>query len=168
MDTAAGRGIRLDERYALGILLLIPLIWGTTYPLVQGITQHYPPLSLVALRFGFAALGMGLLVRCSHPGAQPYLGRQGWGRAFLLGITLYVGFATHTLGVQQTTVAKGSLFTALNVIVVPILALVLLRQRIGLGALVGILLGFLGMAILVAGGQTGLHVDRLNRGDGLV
>lgn len=147
-------------------LVLIAMIWGLTFPLVHGVTQSYPPLSLIALRFCLALLGMApLVLRAQSP--RP-LGRRGWLVALALGGSLYAGFITQTLGLQQTTAARGGFITGLNVVIVPFLALLILRQRPPMRALIGLAFALSGMIVLALDAEGGLSLGGLNRGDLLV
>ncbi|MFC8719283.1 EamA family transporter [Kitasatospora sp. NPDC057198] len=137
---------------ALGIVYVV---WGSTYLAIRVVVETMPPLLSGALRFGAAALllGVGLTVR------------QGWGAlrvtraqfasAFLVGVLLLVG-GNGLVVLAERTVPSG--LAALMVASVP-LWVVLLRRlfgaRTGGSTLAGVLLGLVGLVVLTAPGLTG-------------
>lgn len=155
------------RRRADGTLLLVTVVWGAATPLLHTLTQQYPPLSLLMVRFGFAALGMALIVRRGRQSATR-LDRRGWLIAVILGAVLYLAFAAHTLGLQHTTVAHGSLLTGLNVVCVPMLARFLLRQRVRLRTVAGLILTVLGLALLANDGRLWGTTNSMYAGDPLM
>jgi drug/metabolite transporter (DMT)-like permease len=134
----------LTQRRADLVLLLIAIIWGTTFTVVHQAVASFPPLALIALRFGCAALLM-----------LPLLLRQGirWRECQVgmwLGGLLFLGFATQTLGLQRTTPARAGFITGLNVALVPLFGL-LVGQRPAPRALLGVMVAIMGLAVLTWG-----------------
>jgi drug/metabolite transporter (DMT)-like permease len=133
----------LTQRRADLLLLCITIIWGTTFTVVHTTVAAFPPLALIALRFGCAAATfLPLLVQ-----RRWELRRQELRVGALLGGLLFAGFAAQTLGLQYTTPARAGFITGLNVVLVPLLAL-LLGQRPPLRALIGAGLAVIGLAVL--------------------
>jgi drug/metabolite transporter (DMT)-like permease len=104
-------------------LLVLTLLWGTTFLLVKNALAGTSAGAFLALRFAVAALALGLvwLVRRDPP--TPGLARQG----VLLGLAMFGGFAFQTLGLRYTTPARSALLTGLSVVLVPFIA----RFRLG-------------------------------------
>ena len=46
-----------------------------------------------------------------------------------MGLTLFAGFALQIVGLQYTTPSKNAFLTALNVVIVPFIAFVILKRR---------------------------------------
>jgi drug/metabolite transporter (DMT)-like permease len=123
--------------------VLIAVIWGTTFTVVHESVAAFPPLALIALRFGFAAAVFGpRLVR-----ERRALSRSALGVGTLLGGLLFAGFATQTYGLALTTPARAGFITGLNVVLVPLLGLCF-GQRPPRRALVGVLIAVVGMLVL--------------------
>lgn len=133
----------MSQRRADVLLVLISLIWGTTFTIVHEAVANFPALALIALRFGLAAL----VFIPSLWQRRAELGRQGLCVGTLLGTILFTGFATQTIGLQYTTPARAGFITGLNVVLVPLLSL-LFKQRPPLRALVGVVLAMLGLMVL--------------------
>jgi len=109
-----------DRMGGVLILVLVTLIWGTTFILTRWMETDraapMPPSVLVLLRFVIAAL------LCS-----PALGNGGRnGRLWLagaeLGFWLWCGYASQAVGLAETTVGRSAFITSLNVVFVPTLA----------------------------------------------
>jgi drug/metabolite transporter (DMT)-like permease len=167
-DHTHARSTAITQHRADLVLLLVTLILGATYPLIHAVTHVYPPLSLTALRFELAALATVPLLWSRRSVQGPTLGRRGWYRAMALGGLLFLVYTAMTLGFQQTTVARGSFFFSLCVVLVPVLALPILRQRPSRGTLAGLALALAGLLILAGNERRGLLESSLNWGDVLM
>ena len=140
-------------------LLLVTLVWGGTFVMVKGATARFPVWAFLALRFGLAAL---VLLPFGWRRLRT-LGWRGWGAGALIGLFLLAGYALQTLGLQSTTASKAGFITGLSVAIVPLLAAVVLRERLRYAAIVGVALAVMGLALLSLTG-----VERASRGDILV
>jgi drug/metabolite transporter (DMT)-like permease len=102
-----GRGVAL--------LSLTTFLWGTTFVVTQGALEktHIPASELVLGRFVIAGIVFLPFLR---------LGKKLWLAAIELGITLWAGFATQTIGLKYTTVDRSAFITSMHVIFVPVLA----------------------------------------------
>ena len=104
-------------------LLVLTLLWGTTFLLVKNALEGTSTGAFLVLRFALAALAVGAvwLVRRDRP--TPGLARAG----VLLGLAMFGGFAFQTLGLRYTTPARSGFITGLSVVLVPFIA----RFRLG-------------------------------------
>lgn len=137
----------MNQRRADLALVLISIIWGSTFTVVHEAVATFPAFALVALRFACAAV-VFLPTLAPLGGRQPArLNRRGVQVGTVLGVLLFVGFATQTLGLQYTTPARGGFITGLNVVLVPLLGLGF-GQRPPQRALLGVVLAVLGLAVL--------------------
>lgn len=141
-------------------LLAVTLIWGSTFVLMQESVRLVPPYRFLALRFGVASLVMLALY-----------GRRLWQAprrqalvAAGIGATLFAGYASQTIGLQFTTAARSGFVTGLAVVLVPVIGLILLRQRPPLGAVAGVVLATAGLFFLSWPGWEGTSAIVL-RGD---
>jgi drug/metabolite transporter (DMT)-like permease len=137
----------LSKRFADLLLIIITLIWGTTFTIVHGAVGELAPMTLVALRFGFAAL-----VLLPFVGGLRVLGARGTVVGIGLGAVLFSGFALQTFGLERTSPGRAGFITGLNVVLVPILGL-LVGQRAHPRVLIGIMLALVGLSILSWGCQ---------------
>ncbi|MBC7316075.1 MAG: DMT family transporter, partial [Chloroflexi bacterium] len=135
-------------------LLLVALIWGSTFVMVKEATAAYPVFPFLALRFGLATVGLILI------GGKRLrtLGWRGVGAGALIGLFLFGGYAFQTLGLRYTSASKAGFITGLSVAIVPLLSAAILRQRPQPQAAVGVCLAVTGLALLSL--NAALHFDR--------
>jgi drug/metabolite transporter (DMT)-like permease len=129
--------VATDVRGA-ALLALVAMLWGTTFVVVKGATASLDPSVIVLGRFVVAALLF-----------LPFLERD---RALLvagleLGGWLWLGYATQAVGLVDTSASRSAFITALNVVLVPLLA-VLGGRRIGASAWLSAPIALAGVAIL--------------------
>ena len=127
-------------------LVLVTLVWGSTFVVVKNAIVAIEPLSFVALRFVLASM---LLLAVF---ARPILRSRWpvWRAGFFLGSFLLAGFILQTLGLLWTTPARAGFITGLCVVIVPMLQAILTRQRPSRPGALGIGLATVGMAVLSA------------------
>ena len=75
------------------------------------------------------------------------------GAGVLMGIALFAAFALQIIGLQYTTPSKNAFLTALNVVMVPFIAFLVLRKRIGWRGVLGACLSVVGVAVLSLNGN---------------
>ncbi len=126
------------------LLLVVTLIWGSTFVMVKDAVAAYPVFPFLALRFWLAA---GLLLILSLHRLR-HLGWRGWGAGALIGLFLFAGYAFQTLGLARTSASKAGFITGLSVVLVPLFAALFLRERVRLGAVAGVALATVGLALL--------------------
>jgi drug/metabolite transporter (DMT)-like permease len=130
-------------------LVGVTLIWGSTFIIIKNALGGVSPFEFVALRFGIAFFVLALL----FPGRFGRLGPAERRAGFVIGIFLFAGYALQTAGLQFTTAAKAGFITGLSVLMVPLLAFAVLRQRSGSGVVLGIVLAPIGLWLLSFDGQ---------------
>lgn len=125
-------------------LLLVTLIWGSTFVAVQDAVARYPVFAFLTIRFGIAALVMLVLFgrRLKN------LGWWGIKAGALIGVFLFAGYALQTLGLQQTTATKAGLITGLQTVAVPIITAIWLRRAPERRVLLAAVLAAIGLALI--------------------
>jgi drug/metabolite transporter (DMT)-like permease len=136
------------HRHAFG-LLLVSVIWGTTFVAVKTAMDHASPVLFVGVRFALAAMAAIPLVRWRKPGVRAAM------RAGLpLGCVLAGAYASQTLGLTVTSPARSAFITGLNVSLVPAWALLLTGHRIARLSLLGLFLTLPGLWLLTSPGAS--------------
>jgi drug/metabolite transporter (DMT)-like permease len=138
-------------------LVLVTLVWGTTFVVVKLAVESTDPILFVGLRFGVGALALAAL----YPRRLARAGRATYVAGALLGLALLVGFDFQTVGLRATTPARAGFITGLSVVLVPLIDAAVFGRRLSRGALLGVLLSALGLAVLSAP----LTADELAGGD---
>src|SRR6218665_3008159 len=137
------------ERFGLLALLVVTVIWGTTFPAMKLLSQWLDALQIIWLRFAIALAVLAPLWRgmlrhergwgCAL-GLLLFLGFwvpiQGlWGCA--LGLLLFLAFWLQIEGLARTSSNRNAFVTGLNVLVVPLIAMALWGRRYGWGLWAG-------------------------------
>lgn len=127
-------------------LVLITIIWGSTFTIVkQGLSQ-VSPILFVALRFWIAAAVIACVVR----GQLRKITLKGFGQGAVLSVVLSGGFVFQTLGLGDTTPSNSAFITSLCVLLVPILGLAFFRRRPSRQTAAGVLVATVGLVLLLA------------------
>lgn len=108
-------------------LIGVAAVWGGTFVMVQDAIAKLPPFAFLGYRFLAAALVVAVVWRASVRA----LPRAGWAAGGLMGVFLTLGYVLQTLGLEQTTASNAGFITGLMVVITPLLAAFVLRQRIG-------------------------------------
>lgn len=111
------------ERLGLLALLVVTLVWGTTFPAMKLLSALLDALQIIWLRFAIALLVLAPLWRGMRRSELR------WG--LLLGGLLFLAFWLQVEGLGRTTSNRNAFVTGLNVLVVPLLAMLALGRRYG-------------------------------------
>ena len=126
-------------------LLVLTVVWGTTFTLVKRVLDAgTAPAVFLALRFALAAAAAAAIWAWRRPRATPGLWRDG----ALLGLAMLGGFAFQTFGLRFTTPARSGFITGLAVLVVPFLSRFLMGRRVAWAAWTGVGLAVVGLLLL--------------------
>lgn len=132
-------------------LILITMIWGTTFVIVKEALDTISVPLLLALRFTLA----GLL-----------LAWAGWDKralvpALILGLLSFAGFVTQTIGLSITSASNAAFITGLSVILTPVVGRLLWRQELAPRVYTAALVALAGLALITLRDGFGA----VNRGD---
>ena len=125
-------------------LVGVTAIWGSTFVVVKRAVEQIPVADFLAWRFAIAALVMLLL----RPRSIASLGTAGRRAGDLVGLALGAGYLLQTLGLQHTSAAVSGFITGMFVVLTPVVAFVLLRERLPWIACAAVLLATGGLALL--------------------
>jgi drug/metabolite transporter (DMT)-like permease len=126
-----------------------------SFVIVKQALRDSTPLAFLSIRFLLATLALTPLVDFRAPWSRGEL-RGG----LLLTVLLASGFACQVVGLEYTTPARSAFIVALSSVLAPIVALLVLRHRIGWMVLTALLIAGVGIYFLTAPDAGGL-----NRGD---
>jgi drug/metabolite transporter (DMT)-like permease len=129
---------------ALLALIVVTAVWGITFVQVKDAVDIYPLFAFLAVRFAIASATLAPfgVRRISS------LDRRGFLAGVGLGSLLALGYALQTAGLARTTVSSTGFITGLCVVLTPITALVLFRDRIAAFAWLGVALATVGLGML--------------------
>ena len=104
----------------IAVLLLVTLIWGTSYPVLKAALGSLSPSVIFATRFAVAALPFTPYLRFVN---LPLL-RDG----ILLGLIIFSTLTLQTVALETTSANHAAFIASFNVILVPLLGQLLGRQ----------------------------------------
>lgn len=148
---------------AIGALILVTVIWGGGFVASDIALESMKPFQIMMVRFLLASVLMGVISRGQRKSEEKLKDRAGAIKAgILMGVTLFMGFAFQIIGLQYTTPSKNAFLTALNVVIVPFIAFVILKKKIGAKGIIGAVMSVFGVALLSLNGSFTVSL-----GDGL-
>lgn len=148
---------------AIGALILVTVIWGGGFVASDIALESMKPFQIMMVRFLLASVLMGVISRGQRKSEEKLKDRAGAIKAgVLMGVTLFMGFAFQIIGLQYTTPSKNAFLTALNVVIVPFIAFVILKKKIGAKGISGAVMSVFGVALLSLNGNFTVSL-----GDGL-
>lgn len=143
---------------ATSAALLFCLLWSGAYVAAKVALRDLAPLTLLTLRFGLAALALGLVALARR---APWPERALWPRVIGLGLftnTIYLGMTFHAL--QHLSAGLAAVIASTNPLLLALLAPFTIGERPSRTTLLGLVLGFCGvvgvMLPRLGGGQDSL------------
>ncbi|MDD2851823.1 MAG: DMT family transporter [Desulfuromonadaceae bacterium] len=137
------------NKYKAALLLLTTtFFWGITFTIVKQAIETVDVFVFLAQRFIFAFLlilpvcwkmGKGFDVNALRQGA-------------VMGIFLFGAYAFQTVALLYTTASNTGFLTGLNVVIVPIISALMLKQQIPRSIMVAVTLSALGLFLLCSNG----------------
>jgi drug/metabolite transporter (DMT)-like permease len=125
-------------------LLAVTASWGSSFFLIKDLLDRVPVVDFLAVRFALAAVALFLVA----PGTVLRLPPAVRWHAVVLGLLYGVAQIVQTYGLQYTAASVSGFVTGMYVVCTPLIAGVLLRQRIGRAAWVAVVLATVGLAVL--------------------
>ncbi len=135
-------------------LLGASVIWGGTFPLIKVALRYSSPFAFLALRFLVAASLLAVIFRKEIVSAS-------WGTlkaGFLIGVFIFIGYVTQTVGLEYTTASKSGFITGLYIVFTPVLAYLILKTLLPKEQVFAVLLALLGLFLLSGIEITGLRM----------
>ena len=115
-------------------LLAVCGIWGSTFVVVKNALADASPLVFLSLRFFLATAILLALFGRGFLAAR----RGVAGAGAVIGALLCAGYIFQTVGLQYTTASKSAFITTLSSVLVPLLAVAVLRRRPSPWAVLGL------------------------------
>jgi drug/metabolite transporter (DMT)-like permease len=137
-------------------LLLVAAIWGSAFAVQRIAGQYLNVFTFNGTRFLLAAALLYPLVLSKTPHSRPNR------YALLAGCILFVASALQQAGLESTTAANAGFITSLYVVLVPLILLIVWKEKTSWISWLSAGLAVLGSLLLSTGGAL-----RLSRGDAL-
>lgn len=148
---------KLKEYFADSSLLIISLIWGSTFIVIKKTVELFEPITFVGVRFMIAFIIM--LIFC-YPRRKNFsfaMLRDG----LLIGLTLFIVFTFQTLALKYAKATEVGFLTGIYVLFVPILSAVFLHKHPHLFSWIGVIFSACGMMLITMTGSMTLSTGQL-------
>ncbi len=127
------------------LLVLVTILWGTTFILTKQTTEVIPSFLYMAIRFGVACIAM-----------VPFLLKFGsffrswknWKISLIAGIYYFISISTQTVGLQFTSASKGAFITSLGVIFVPLFISIFHKRKVHYLLWIAVIIAITGVGLL--------------------
>jgi drug/metabolite transporter (DMT)-like permease len=137
-----------------GVMLLVTILWGATFVIVKESLTDVSSMLFIAIRFSIA----GLILLPLAIKYKKFFTMESILAGGIIGLLLFGGFATQTVGLKFTTATKSGFLTGSAVVMVPILQTLIEKKRPSLGAIVGVIIVFIGILLLSSGGNSVFNI----------
>jgi len=151
---------------AFWALILVNLIWGIGFVVVDDAIEVMPVNTFNAFRFGLATLALLpllLFMKKQDQCEQNYSNKQLFIAGFGFGLLLFLGFSLQTQGLLYTSVSNTGFITGMCVPLVPIIGFLLFKIKVGKEVWLSVLTASIGLYFLTMGDKL-----EFNKGDVLV
>ncbi|MEK5185042.1 DMT family transporter [Solibacillus sp. FSL R5-0691] len=108
------------------LMLITAVMWGSGFVGMAKGLEHWTVFQLMAGRFLLASIILSFIFYKK----LKLISRAVIWKGAILGAILFIAFALQTMGLEYTTASKNAFLTAINVIIVPIIAYVIYKRRI--------------------------------------
>ncbi|MFI1568510.1 DMT family transporter [Streptomyces sp. NPDC020490] len=147
-----------DVRRTDAVLLLVALVWGSSYLSAQTATSALPVLLVLFARYALSALACLALVAGRRRGSRRWT-REEVRAGVPLGLTQAAVLVVETYGVAHTTAANAGLIISLTIVLTPLLDRGGRRGTLPPSFFAAAGVCVLAVALLMSG--TGFHAPRL-------
>lgn len=144
------------------LLFLATLAWGTSFFILKDTISSTPAFFVLALRFLFAG-GVFCIVFYKK---LKKLDKTTFFMGVVLGILVYLAYATQTEGLKLTTPGRNAFLTSSYCVMCPFLLLILFKVKPSIQNVISALLCIVGVGLVALSGDSGVGENVL-LGDGL-
>lgn len=132
-------------------LVLITVVWGSTFLIVHIAVQYSGPWFFVGARF----IAAGLISMLVFARTLRGITRREMIAGSAIGLTIFLGYGLQTVGLQTIDSSTSAFITALYVPLVPIMQWIVFRKPPRLLTRIGVTLAFVGLVLLADPGSVG-------------
>ncbi len=136
------------------MLLLTAFVWGSGFVVTAIGLKYLTAYQLMAGRFVLATLILILIFGYKF---KKFTLSVIW-KGAILGTILYIAFALQTVGLEYTTPSKNAFLTAVNVVIVPIIAYFIYKRKIDRHETIGSMVAIIGIGFLSLHGTLTINI----------
>src|SRR5690625_5117292 len=125
-------------------LIITAIIWRSGFVATAVALTYYTPYQTMAIRF----LVGGMILSIIFYKRIKTISKNLLMKVIFLDTILYISFALQTVGLQFTTPSKNAFITAVNVVIVPLIAFLFYRKNINRLESIGAILAISGVGFM--------------------
>ena len=137
-----------------GMLLITAIVWGSGFVVTAIALEYLTAYQVMAGRFILAAMILSLLFRKKF---KTFSRSVVW-KGAILGTILFIGFALQTVGLEYTTPSKNAFLTAVNVVIVPLIAYLVYKRKVDRYETIGSIITLIGIGFLSLQGSMTISI----------
>ena len=137
-----------------GMLLITAIVWGSGFVVTAIALEYLTAYQVMAGRFILAAMILSLLFGKKF---KTFTKSVIW-KGAILGTILYIGFALQTVGLEYTTPSKNAFLTAVNVVIVPLIAYLVYKRKVDRYETIGSIITLIGIGFLSLQGSMTISI----------
>ena len=134
----------MKKYMAIAGLVLVTVIWGGGFVASDMALDSLSPFQIMTIRFLLASVLMGGISIRNLKGIK----KEEVTAGVFMGAALFIGFSLQIIGLQYTTPSKNAFLTATNVVIVPFIAFLICRKKVGFRGTIGAVLAIVGVGLL--------------------
>lgn len=137
-----------SRKFAAIALLSVAAAWGGAFVWMKDAIERQPFYDFLAIRFTLAVAVMVIAKPTFFKKIDKKFLRDG----LILGFILALAYVTQTIGLETSTAAITGFFTGLYVVLTPLLAWIMLKQKLAKKIALGVALATLGLGLITISG----------------
>jgi|GEM_PF-31650 len=134
-----------EQRKAELLLLFVAIVWGSTFVIVKEAIPYSSAAPFTTVRFILASIIGYLFFRRKLTSPITAFSKTIWWQGFVLASLFAIGYLFQTYGLAFTTVPKSAFITGMIVVLVPFAQIIVLKKRITVWQLFGVISCFIGI-----------------------
>ncbi|ADD68399.1 protein of unknown function DUF6 transmembrane [Denitrovibrio acetiphilus DSM 12809] len=148
---------KLLEYTADASIILISLIWGSTFIIIKKGVDTFEPITYLFLRFMVASVFLFIITLPLMKKINRKLLKDG----IILGSVLFIVFLFQTLALKLATATEVGFLTGLYVLFVPVFSALILKKYPHMFSVLGVLLSAAGMMMVTLESSIGLSTGQI-------
>jgi drug/metabolite transporter (DMT)-like permease len=126
------------------LLLFVSLNWGISFPVIKIMLDYISPQALVFYRFTLTLFVFIIM----YPKIFGEISWRDLKYGLILGIFIYIGFITQTIGLAETTAQKSAFITGIYVVILPFAQYFIIKKIPKAANIAGVVLVTIGLFFL--------------------
>jgi drug/metabolite transporter (DMT)-like permease len=154
-SAATGSSTTGESRWTIPELCLLGAIWGASFLFMRIAAKDFGAFALVEVRLG---LGTAVLAPFLWRARNQFTKTHWWKLLGIAAVNTAIPFTLFAWAAQRAPAGIGAITNAMAVMFTALMAFLLYGERVGMRRVIGLVLGFVGVAVLASGKTAGNSV----------